>query len=420
MMIGPMKKKVITSVAVTATILILAFVTVFYLYATKKNEQIATLEEKGKVVQRYVFTRDLAAGDIVTAGDIKFVDVKDESAPIDSFVYQETLNANGEVVGAFDQKFDIIGQRLKVNVKAKTIVVSSAFFMDDKAPNLDTRMQEFNMITLPSDLDVGDFIDVRLRFPTGEDYSVIVGKKIYSFGAAGEESNTIFLRLNEEEIIRMSSAIIESYIRNGVYLYANKYVDPENQLYESNYVDFVERYEKAKSYIISGETVETVNESGEIIMVQSGEVVERTSGEIASIINLPAEEVEIIRVALEEDDEDTLEAYRYKLEVIEKAIVANYPVKPEVATLLANNPNVMEDVRQKYTNKIQSLELEAARENFLDSTLTEYDDDGNLVIKEDYLGNISGKLETEIQTQKTERQQYLLKLLQQSTPAATN
>ena len=293
MMIGPMKKKVVTSAVVTGIILILVFVALSAVYIANTNNKIAELQKKGEVVQRYVFTKDMVVGDVVTANDVILVDVKGESAASDSYT-----------------NFDMIGRRLKINAEKKTIVTASLFYEEDKDPEMTTRLQEFNMITLPSDLDVGDYIDVRIRFATGEDYAVVVGKKVELLGAAEEKSNTIFLRLNEEEIVRMSSAIIESYVKGGINLYANKYVDPDSQLYTYSRVDFVEKYENAKYEVIPTDTLETV--SGEVkipdgVLTSGDEYLrERTVTEIASIIGLNKEETENIKTALANKDEDTV------------------------------------------------------------------------------------------------------------------
>ena len=58
MMIGPMKKKVVTSAVVTGIILILVFVALSAVYIANTNNKIAELQKKGEVVQRYVFTKD--------------------------------------------------------------------------------------------------------------------------------------------------------------------------------------------------------------------------------------------------------------------------------------------------------------------------------------------------------------------------
>lgn len=386
-MIGPMKKKVIMSAVLTAVALVVFFGVIAGVYVAQTNRTIAKLKTQGEVVERYVFSRDMTAGDVVTASDVLKVNVKGESAPTDSYTELDSL----------------VGRRLKVNAGQRTIAIGSLFFEDDKAPALDTRLQEFNMIKLPSDLLDGDFIDVRILFPGGEDYSVIVGKKVEALGATEAESNTIFLRLNEEEINRISCAIIESYMRDGVLLYANKYVDPSTQLYDYARIDFVERFE-ANRY--SEQTEATYDESGELLT--EGTKVERTIPEIAVLIGLDTQETENIKLALDTSDAETLKYYRNKLVVTDKSIVANYPVKPEVATLIASNPNILVDIRAKYNVSV----LEQQRVNLLGTSLTKYDPyTGETTEDEAKLKSISEKLKVEIEAQRTERQQYLLNLL---------
>ena len=439
MMIGPMKKKVVTSAVVTGIILILVFVALSAVYIANTNNKIAELQKKGEVVQRYVFTKDMVVGDVVTEADIKVVDVKGESASLDSYVFEEKLNDKGKKVVSRDDKWNIIGKRLKVNAEEKTIITKSLFYTEDKDPEMTTRLQEFNMITLPSDLDAGDYIDVRIRFATGEDYAVVVGKKVELLGAAEEKSNTIFLRLNEEEIVRMSSAIIESYVKGGINLYANKYVDPDSQLYTYSRVDFVEKYENAKYEVIPTDTLETV--SGEVkipdgVLTSGDEYLrERTVTEIASIIGLNKEETENIKTALANKDEDTLAYYKDKLVTGTKSIVSNYPVRTEVATLIKNNPNILAEIKQKY----DIAELETRRATLMEADYYKYqvDMDGNLILgangkpiraydengnpayNEDYIKSVDDRLKTEIETQKSERQEYLLGLIQKQRAAAT-
>ena len=308
MMIGPMKKKVITASVVTAVVLILIFAVVAFLFLQENNKRLEELERKSEVVQRYVFTRDLPAGSIITHDDIKAVEVKGESAPADSYVYDPDNTVNGAKIPV-DQKNDIIGRRLKVNALEQTIVTESLFYDLDDDPELDTRLQEFNMISLPSDLVDGDYIDVRIRFATGEDYSVIVGKKVEAVGALEEQSNSIFLRLNEEEIVRISCAIIESYINKGVLLYANKYVDPSNQLYDYDYVDVVSRYKALKTEIIESEV------SGE-----EDVVIERNDKELAAMIGVSVSDIKNIAKAIEKNDKETLSQYNNKLVKFAKSI----------------------------------------------------------------------------------------------------
>ena len=76
------------------------------------------------------------------------------------------------------------------------------------------------MVVLPTQLEEGQHVDIRLRLPSGEDYIVISKKHI-------EQANgdTIWIKVSEEEILTMSNAIVEAYIMEGSLLYATTYTD---------------------------------------------------------------------------------------------------------------------------------------------------------------------------------------------------
>ena len=229
MMMGPTKKKIIATGIVAFTIPTVISGVVFWQYNKKKNEEIEALKVKSAVTKAYVFTDNLLEGDIIAASDLMLVDTKGESAPIDSF--------SGD-------KYDLVGRRVRINAEAKTIVTESMLMDEvDKLPGISERYHEFNMFLLPSDLVEGDYIDIRITLPDGEDFVVVSGKEIKKLGTM-PENNTIFLQLDEEELIRTTAAIIESYMSNGIKLYVTKYVDPSAQLYKSERINYVERFEK--------------------------------------------------------------------------------------------------------------------------------------------------------------------------------
>lgn len=96
----------------------------------------------------------------------------------------------------------------------------------DERIDADIRENEFNMFLLPSNLKVNEMVDVRITFPNGEDYIVLTKKKVYELSL---KKNTIWIWLNEKEIHRISSAIIDAYMNPGTKLYVLKYVQPEAQ-----------------------------------------------------------------------------------------------------------------------------------------------------------------------------------------------
>ena len=112
----------------------------------------------------------------------------------------------------------------KVDLTAGTVLSNSLLTSSDSILTKDLRQQEYNMITLPTQLAAGDYIDIRLQLPDGGDYIVISKKYVQN-----ANSSTVWLNMKEEETLTMSNAIIEYYIMSGSKLYATKYTDPGTQ-----------------------------------------------------------------------------------------------------------------------------------------------------------------------------------------------
>ena len=316
----------------------------------------------------------------------------------------------------------------------------------------DERIYEFNMITLPSDLAVGDYVDIRLMMPEGEDYIVVAGKEVKQLGV-GAESNVIFLQIDEEEIHRTTAAILESYLDDGFKLYVNKYVDPSAQLYEYKRVNYVEKFEKTleelvkarqkladenlEAYLIkyepevynehSGEINVEVSEtlviSGDNISGETTKKVEKftwtvdeediKTSEIAVKIGLTETQTEDIRTALKAKNETVLALYNDKLVTTRKNMVNTYPVKQNLANLIKRNPNILETIKEKYN--VDKLVEE--RSNLLEFPLYEYNEYGEYGETEAYQ-KLKENINKEIEARKNERKEYLQALiLKESTSA---
>lgn len=109
----------------------------------------------------------------------------------------------------------------KIDLTAGTILTSGMLNTTSETLTNDLREQEYNMITLPSKLTAGDFVDIRLQLPNGGDYIVVSKKQVINC-----DTTTIWLNMYEEEIELMSNAIIEYYIMAGSKLYATTYTEP--------------------------------------------------------------------------------------------------------------------------------------------------------------------------------------------------
>ena len=118
----------------------------------------------------------------------------------------------------------------KIDMQKNTVITSSMLVKSDEKTTNDLRIQEYNMLRLATQIAPEDYIDVRLRLPSGVDYIVVSKKKVEIPQIGGVDSaNTIWLQLTEDEILAMSNAIVENYIIDGSVLYTAKYVEPGTQ-----------------------------------------------------------------------------------------------------------------------------------------------------------------------------------------------
>ncbi len=117
----------------------------------------------------------------------------------------------------------------KIDIKANTVVSASMFTKAEEQVSNDLREQEYNMISLPVNLEDKDTVDIRLRLPNGADYIVLTKKNVtIPKNAEGFMPDTIILKCSEAETMTMSAALVDTYqmLEAGAKLYAVKYTDP--------------------------------------------------------------------------------------------------------------------------------------------------------------------------------------------------
>ena len=119
----------------------------------------------------------------------------------------------------------------KVDMNKNTVITPSLVIQSNEVVTDDLRQQEYNMIALPVDLMTDDYIDIRLMTPSGQDFIVVSKAKVNIPVNADNTyvTDTIRINLTEDEILTMSSAIVEAYGLDGAKLYANKYVEAGRQ-----------------------------------------------------------------------------------------------------------------------------------------------------------------------------------------------
>ena len=144
-------------------------------------------------------------------------------------VKQEEETENYYITKNNDKEYlelDSVPLVAKVTMKKNTVVTTELLNKGDNIVQDDVRKQEYNMLVLPTDLTTGDYIDIRVMFPNGQDYIAVAKKEVEIPAIDGVEStDTIWINLSEDEILHMSCAIVDSAQVKGAKIYATKYTE---------------------------------------------------------------------------------------------------------------------------------------------------------------------------------------------------
>ena len=258
---NPMQKKARNSfLAGMVLMLFMSSIVIVFLFLKLNSSKKQT--DTGVPVNVYVLKQDIKSGEEITQDKLELVQVqkqviptKDKGKSQKQVIMQQVVASdaiNQEVYSKFSATADAepnynsntgtttnttdttTSNETGANVATKyvvktdlttgTILTNSMIQESERRLTADLRLQEFNMLQLPSDLAEGEYIDIRFTIPSGQDYIVTSKKKVIK-----ASETTIWIELNEDEILTMTNAIIEAYIMKGSNLYATRYVEPGMQ-----------------------------------------------------------------------------------------------------------------------------------------------------------------------------------------------
>lgn len=212
MAMNPMQRKannyliigVLVTLLITGTIIALLCVQLMKIQEERQAE-------KDALKNVYVVTSEIKSGDII-----------DPSLLTTKLVPRDVIPVT--VIGMADITEETIA---KINITPGTMLTAEMIEESSNKTTADVRKQEYNMIQLPTQIQTGEYIDIRLRLPNGVDYIVVSKKKVELPVINGIDSeNTIWMNMSEAETLAMSNAIVEAYIMSGSLLYATTYIEP--------------------------------------------------------------------------------------------------------------------------------------------------------------------------------------------------
>lgn len=161
---------------------------------------------KDDMINVWSLAREISAGHMITLNDLKQVELPKGRIPVD-YVQSQS---------------EIVGRISKLALQKQTLITKELIFENEKTTD-DLRWREMSFVQLPAALKPFDVVDIRIQFPTGQDYILLGKKKIERY-----ESETITIALNETEIHYLSSSIVDAYLHHAS-IYALTYVEPQLQ-----------------------------------------------------------------------------------------------------------------------------------------------------------------------------------------------
>lgn len=209
-----------------AVIIILTIALSIFLVVHKLKTQRATIEELtnantelqtkidafGGYTTVYVASEDIQHGSVFDSEKVSTIEVPANSIN-ESYVTDLTTVEN---------------MIYKLDVHANTPLVYDIFINEDITSTL--RYYDVVLDSYPVGVKEGDYIDIRFVTSEGLDYVLLSKKRV-----TRHDTKSLKLRLDEEEIHRYQSCLIDRYLDSGAYLYANIYVEPSMQKEASAY-----------------------------------------------------------------------------------------------------------------------------------------------------------------------------------------
>lgn len=258
MAVNPMQKKARNSflLGMIITLIVCAIIGVILYIAVIGPENKAS-KEKGTATKAYALNRDVKSGQEITADMLSPINTYSNLIPqnyIDSTIL--TSVESGKKVVA------------KVDLYKNTILTASTVTTEENTVTKDVRTMEYNMLTLPINLTIGDYVDIRITFPDGQDFIVIAKKEIKNI-----QGNTVTFDMSEVDIVMLNSAIVESYIMKASNIYIAKYVEPGMQ------------EKAANTYVPTAEVIRLIETDSNIVSTAKNELTSRFDANIRNQMN---------------------------------------------------------------------------------------------------------------------------------------
>lgn len=203
---------------------------------------------------------DVEAGSVLKESDVREVSVLSEEEEI-----------------APMQMEKCVGKQVKTSLRKGTII-SEDLICKENATLERVRKISYEYIKNTDALSKGNFVDVRISFPNGADFILLSKKEVLQVKQRDNGvSQELWMSLTEEEILRMSSGVVDAYLFDGAYIYATLYL---NEMQEESIVNYPVN-EVVEELIQKDPNIISIAQNQKTLELRS-KIYENTCGHLAS------------------------------------------------------------------------------------------------------------------------------------------
>lgn len=213
-------KIVLLSFVIAVVSMVIGAASIFFYLEQQRIDDQKKIEERKRYV--YLAKNKIFSGEILNNDNMKKVYLEC-NMPMEYYITEDELGTVAIIP-------------IEVDMPILKTMCSSGTITDE------LREVACEVVKLNDNLMENDYVDIRLRFSNGEDYTVLSKKSVHSLStlekqSQGEES--CYLWMTEEEILNFSAAMVDAYLYNGSSLYTVRYLEP--QLQEASKVTYLPR-----------------------------------------------------------------------------------------------------------------------------------------------------------------------------------
>lgn len=229
MAMNPMQRKVRNSFLfgfLIAVVIAALVVGLLFMKIKKLNEEMTKLQTQEDLAMKTVYV----VNDSVKKGE-KISTFSTKSVPAQMVPDNAITESNISDYQSDDESENSDSSAIVAKVDLSQNVILTTDMIEKTKEASTYRMVEYNMISLPSLLKEGDYIDVRIAYPAATDFVVLSKIQVESCN-----SSTIWLKVSESQMLTLNCAIVESYIIDGTKLYATQYANEAQSELNATYI----------------------------------------------------------------------------------------------------------------------------------------------------------------------------------------